>query len=196
MGEFRPDTALRSSTDGRSNLDLLTVATWVGQSTWLEQRVFAVMGNCQRALSDAPLTVMLARHARQHAWHAEVWRDRLPELRELDVEALVVSPPGGIDEVLDRIDGAVSDVGAAAIGAGWYRTVLPYLVVRSDRLAGRLSEVSDAPIRRWLGFVASDEVAAWREGESLVRSMLGNRTDLDEALTFHHELERLLTPAD
>jgi len=137
---------------------------------------------------------MLARHARQHAWHAEVWRDRLPELREVDVEALVVSPGGGIDEVLDRIDAALPDLGAAAIAAGWYRTVLPYLVVRSDRFAGRLSEVSDAPIRRWLGFVASDEVAAWREGEALVRSMLLNGTDLDEALTFHGELERLLTP--
>jgi hypothetical protein len=179
--------------DGRPGPQgILAVASAIGRSAWLEDAVFAGMGAAQGRVDAEVLVALFARHVRQHAWHAEVWRERLPELREIAVDALVVAPTDGIDDVIERLSAAAGEVPDAAVAAGWYRTVVPYLVTRYDELAPRLTVVADDPVRRWLGFVVADEVTAWREGESVVRRLATDPDAVREVARFQADLEALL----
>ena len=49
---------------------------------WAEQHLSAALGGWVATIPELDVKAMLGPHCYQHAWHADLWRLRLPELRE------------------------------------------------------------------------------------------------------------------
>ena len=60
----------------------------VGNYKWTEMRLFEVLGGWVATVPELDVKLVLGRHTYHHAWHAELWHKRLPELREMNPERL------------------------------------------------------------------------------------------------------------
>ena len=53
----------------------------VGAYKWIEMRLFEALGGWVATVPELDVKLVLGRHCYHHAWHAELWDKRLPELR-------------------------------------------------------------------------------------------------------------------
>jgi hypothetical protein len=118
---------------------------------------------------DPAAKALFSAHSLRHAWHADVWRDRLPRVAHLDPDALTVP---AAPEVVDLLDALAASAAAAEDGtayrlAGLGGLVLPTLVADYQERLARAHPLADGPTARWLGFVLADEVAGLREVAAL-----------------------------
>jgi hypothetical protein len=147
---------------------LEALARRLGHYAWVEQRLFEVLGALVAGGCPAPVGVCCLAHAQHHAWHAELWRQQLPNASGFPAEELVVAP----GEALAGLMNELCQPGHAqqALGAT-YRVALPRLVVAYSAHLGTSRMVSDGPVRRACELVLADESRDWREGEALLQSM-------------------------
>ena len=149
--------------DSRLPDDLWALARRVGGLRWVEQELFAVSGGWVPSTAEPDVRVAWAVQSQHHGWHAEVLRDRLPELRHLDVDTLTEGPAGW-----DGLLAAVADLTATPDRlAGWFECVVPALVAAYESLADDLDEVATPGLRRWVDHVLLDERADLAEGRRL-----------------------------
>ena len=73
----------------------------VGNYKWLEMRLFEALGGWVATVPELDVKLVLGRHCYHHAWHAELWDKRLPELREMNTERLTLPPN---DEMVAFVD--------------------------------------------------------------------------------------------
>ncbi len=73
----------------------------VGHYKWIEMRLFEVLGGWVATVPEIDVKLRLGTHCYHHAWHAELWHKRLPELREMNPERLTVPPN---DELVAFVD--------------------------------------------------------------------------------------------
>src|SRR5580765_4828324 len=64
----------------------------VGNYKWVEIRLFEVLGGWVATVPELDVKLVLGRHTYHHAWHAELWHKRLPELREINTDRMTVPP--------------------------------------------------------------------------------------------------------
>ncbi len=167
MGEDRPLGAL----------PLERAAEHVGAYRWVERRLFELTG-AWAAEADLPaVQVHLDRVSTEHAWHAELWEDRLPVLDGTDREALTRPAGPALGALIDTLAATGQTLGRLA---GLTRVVLPRLLVTYDRHLARAVPVADGPVVRALRLVRRDELEAWAEGEALLEGAL--RTTADAAV--------------
>ncbi len=89
-------------------LTLDQAAALAGRYRWVEQRLFELTGSWAPAAAAPAAGVLLDALSLQHAWHAELWAERLPVLDGADHDALTrPSPP------LARFFGALAEGGQA-----------------------------------------------------------------------------------
>jgi hypothetical protein len=151
-----------------SGLTLDDAARFLGHATWLERRLFEVVGEWVRSTPEPAVKLALARQSRRHGEHAELLEPLRPDTRDHDLEA------------------------RAPLDAGW-RTLVARLLASSstaprlERLAetlrltvqcyeehlGALRPVRDGPTHRALLVVLEDERAALSEVEGLRRAPRG-----------------------
>ena len=55
-------------------------AARVGHYKWIEMRLFEVLGGWVATVPELDVKMRLGTHTYHHAWHAELWHKRLPEL--------------------------------------------------------------------------------------------------------------------
>ena len=60
----------------------------VGNYKWIEMRLFEVLGGWVATVPELDVKIKLGVHCYKHAWHAELWHKRLPELREMNPDRL------------------------------------------------------------------------------------------------------------
>jgi hypothetical protein len=137
------------------------LAELCGHYCWVERRLFALTGS--RASGPDPgdpeaggpdtaeIRVVLSQMSAAHGFLAAQWRDRLPVRAGVDAEALIVSPPGPVAEVLDLIE---SEPGLAPVLAGVALRFLPWLLDSYDRTLAQASPVNEAPVRAVLEWAA------------------------------------------
>ena len=83
----------------------------VGHYKWIEMRLFEVLGGWVATVPELDVKMRLGTHCYHHAWHAELWHKRLPELREMNPERLTVAAQrraGGLRGRPHRAGGAPS----------------------------------------------------------------------------------------
>lgn len=151
---------------GPGSLDQL--ARVVGAYRWVEHRLFEVTGAWATDGGPPALAVHAAEVSLQHAWHAELWEDRLPVLAGRDPAELTVAP-APVVQAMDTL-AAFSD--PADRLAGLYRALLPRLLATYGAHAARAAEVSEGPVRRALTLVCRDETEQWLAGEALLETLL------------------------
>jgi hypothetical protein len=191
MTDQSPVTAVEATVE----FTLDETARRVGSYQWLEMCCFEILGSWVKTIPENPVKLRLGADCYHHSWHAQLWQQRLPELRELpseqfvspsspEVEAFMaaVAEPQDRDQTLEKL-------------VGVYRVLLPYKIsLYTDHLR-KASAVSDGPIIRSLSLALNDEVADWREGEMLIQSLMVKPDDAVRAATHQGRLEAMLVSA-
>lgn len=165
MTERAAEQAAEQAAGGGATLTIHDAAVRLGAYRWAEQRLFELTG----AWSAAPGLVDVARvhlfqASTQHAWHAQLWADRLPVLAGVDPEGLTRPVGARAAALLDALEpaevpepspGAVVGRGVLFVAALTVE-VLPRLLGSYRGFGRRLVPVTDGPSIRALTLVVRD----------------------------------------
>ena len=175
--------------------DVEESARRVGIYKWIEIKLFEALGGWVATVPELDVKMVLGRHCYHHAWHAELWNKRLPELREMNTERLT-EPPN--DEMIAFVD-AVREPEAPELTieklVGVYRVLIPRKIAAYTFHLNATSRITDAPTMRSLKFILQDEFEDWREGEMLLQSLITSPEEVDRAANRQRELEQLIVAA-
>jgi hypothetical protein len=203
-------------------LPLEDTAALVGTYRWIEAALHATLGAWVRHVPLPAVQVHLDAQSMRHAWHADLWAERLPVLRDAVPDALTRPSPAAAALLagLDGADGPHDDraadgrpddraadgphddraddgpPGALPLLAGLYRVALPRLIATYSRHLEVVSPVADAPLRRALRLVLADEVEDLLAGERLVERLMARPHDVDAVHAFTRRLEAVVVAAD
>ena len=180
-------------------LPLGQAAQLLGCYRWMEHRLFELTGAWASEMPLPAAQVLLAESSFQHAWHAQLFAERLPALDGIDHQILTrpfgpaVAPlfaalageqPGdGPDDPLGAARGVVQRL------VGLHRVVLPRLVTTYDRHLELTTPATDGPTVRALTLARTDLVATWRAGETLLQEILARPHDVAAAAAAAQRLE-------
>ena len=186
-------------------LTLGATAALVGEYRWIENALYSLLGQWVTDMPVAAVQIHLDAQSLRHAWHADLWADRLPVLSGVDPAGLSV-PSSSSVALFAALDGlapgtdlpgstwppaeeeSLGRPGALPRLAGLYRVVLPRLVISYERHLRAVSPVTDAPVTRALRLVLNDEIEDWHAGERLVQRLMTRPHDV---AAVHEFLERL-----
>lgn len=171
-------------------LGLEEQASLTGAHRWVELRLFEILGGWVADETSEPARVLFDLHSRQHAWHSELFGDRLPVLDWIDPVALTRPPSPQAENALE-LAGAAGSTLLRLVGSG--RFLLPRLVAGYTLHLERATSVADAPLRRALRLVLRDEIEAWQASELMLESMLRDRHDAEAAARHFASLEGALS---
>ena len=174
---------------------VVEAARRIGAYRWIETRLFEALGGWVATVPELDVKLVLGRHCYHHAWHAELWTKRLPELREMNPDRLTEAPN---DEVIAFVN-ALRDPEAPELTieklVGVYRVLLPRKIAAYTFHRNATSRITDAPTIRSLDFALHDELEGWREGEMLLQSLIQTPEDVERAARRQQELESLILAA-
>ena len=198
MGEPRKPRAPFAPWDRRElpgKFDVEETARRVGNYKWIEMRLFEALGGWVATVPELDVKLRLGTHCYKHAWHAELWHKRLPELREMNPERLTVpandeivtfmdavTEPGGLDQTIEKL-------------VGVYRVLIPHKIAAYTYHLNNTSTITDAPTMRSLRFALNDEFEDWRDGEMMLQSLLLSEADVQRAAAHQAALETLIVAA-
>jgi hypothetical protein len=134
---------------------------------WLEERLFEILGGWVPSVPEHEVKLALSEASFHHAWHAALWRERLPELREL-TEPFVAPPGPGVVAVLTALGSAVTTMEKLL---GIYRVVVPHQIAIYRRHLEAASAITDGPAIRALTLVLADDRSDQAEGERLIGTL-------------------------
>src|SRR5262252_7603088 len=167
----------------------------VGNYKWIEMRLFEALGGWVATVPELDVKLVLGRHCYHHAWHAELWNKRLPELREMNTERLT-EPPN--DEMIAFVD-AVREPEAPELTieklVGVYRVLIPRKIAAYTFHLNATSRITDAPTMRSLKFILQHEFDDWRKGEMLLQSLITSPEEIARAANRQRGLEQLIVAA-
>jgi hypothetical protein len=187
-------------------------AALVGEYRWIETTLFATLGGWVTDMPVAGVQVHLDAQSMRHAWHAELFADRLPLRAGVDPDALT-RPSAAAATLFAALDGIdVPDEGPGSTWppadqeraprpgalprlAGLYRVVLPRLVTTYTRHLRVVAPVADAPLARALRLVLRDGVEDWLAGERLVQRLVTRPHDVAAVYGFQEHLESVAVAA-
>lgn len=152
------------ATAGAGFLTLEEAARVAGHARWVEDRLFATVGEWVAVEDDPAAKSLFSAHSLRHAWHASIWRDRIPRVAHLDPDALTVPAGPGVAARMDELAAAAASGADGTLERLTLVTgVLSDLVAEyRDRIA-RAHPLADGPTVRWLRFVVADEVSVLEE---------------------------------
>ena len=166
----------------------------VGRYRWVEMKLFEALGGWVTSVPELEVKLRLATHAHHHAFHAELWHKRLPELRGTDPDRLTAPAPG-----MDAFMAAMTEPEGAGqtieklVGA--YRVLVPHAIAAYTYHLENTSEVADASTVRVLKLVLRDELEDWRDGEVAIQRLLGDDEEIERAAARQVRLEKLMLAA-
>lgn len=126
----------------------------------IEMRLAATFGTWLQRVEEPQSKLLLARHAKHFAWHADLWDGLVPTLHDVAVPDGVTDP--GIQE-------AVTALAAVTGPAGVYEDVLPHVVGAYRRWAEEASPVAERPVMRVLDLTLRDVDFDAQEGHEHFR---------------------------
>lgn len=137
---------------------------------YAEQHLSAALGGWVATIPELDVKAMFGPHCYQHAWHADLWRERLPELREVKEDraepaneafaAFIaeLTSPGEPDETIEKL-------------VGIYRVLVPHLLATYSFHQRVTSDIVDAPTVRILKFMIDDDVEQLITGEMMIQDL-------------------------
>lgn len=168
----------------------------VGAYRWIEFRLFEVLGSWVPNESAPEVRILFDAHSRIHAWHAELWAERIPSVAGLvDRDSVTVAPSEAAEELMSNLGGAHDgELGGGTLLrlVGMSRVVSPRLVSGYRLHLRRAVAVSDAPVIRALHLVIRDEIEAWQEVETIVQRLIRRPHDVAVVTAHQQYLESLI----
>jgi hypothetical protein len=146
---------------------MTSAATRVGIVEWadriesaraLELQLADVVGSWVPRITPAAAKLLLARHARHFAWHAELWDGLVPVLHDR---------PEGSAVVDDSLRAAEAILSSVTEPKAIYDDVLPLVVAVYRRWSEESTPIAERPIMRVLDLVLHDLDFDAQEGHDL-----------------------------
>jgi hypothetical protein len=137
---------------------------------WAEQQISAALGGWVATIPELDVKAMLGPHCYQHAWHADLWRTRLPELREANEHRAEpandafatfmqeLTSPDDPDATIEKL-------------VGVYRVLVPHLLATYSFHQRVTSDIVDSPTVRMLKFMIDDDVEQLITGEMMIQDL-------------------------
>src|SRR5437870_7172491 len=198
MGDPRPPRAPFAPWDRRElpgSFDVEETARRVGNYKWTEMRLFEAMGGWVATVPELDVKLMLGTHCYHHAWHAELWHKRLPELREMNPDRLTKPANADIEAFVGAMTGPEGPELTIEKLVGVYRVLIPHKIAAYTYHLNNTSTITDAPTIRSLKFALQDEFEDWRDGEMLIQSLIDSEAEVDRAAAHQVHLEKLMLAA-
>lgn len=167
----------------------------VGNYKWIEMRLFEALGGWVATVPELDVKMRLGTHCYQHAWHADLWHKRLPELREMNPDRLTVPANDEIVAFMDAVTGPEAPDETIEKLVGVYRVLIPHKIAAYTYHLNNTSTITDAPTIRSLKFILGDEIEDWREGEMLLQSLIESEEEAKRAAAHQGNLEALIVRA-
>ena len=183
--------------DRRQLPGLFTVeetAVRVGHYTWVEMKLFEALGGWIATVPELDVKLRLGTHAYHHAFHAELWHKRLPELREMNPARLTVPAPG-MDTFMEAMTEPEGPGETIEKLVGVYRVLIPHKIAAYTYHLNNTSEITDAPTIRTLKLALQDEFEDWRDGEMSIQSLVETAEEVERAAAHQVRLEKLVLAA-
>lgn len=137
---------------------------------WVEERLSAAMGGWGATIPELDVKTLLGRHCYEHAWHADLWRKRLPELRETDQDR--AAPPNDeFAEFMNELTSPDSYERTIEKLVGVYRVLLPHMMAVYTFHQKVTSDIVDAPTVRILKFMLDDDHMQFVEAEMMIQDL-------------------------
>ena len=166
----------------------------VGHYKWVESRLFEALGGWIATVPELDVKMRLGTHCYHHAWHADLWNKRLPELREMNTERLTL-PAAGIEEFMLAMTEPEAPELTIEKLVGVFRVLIPHKVAAYTYHLNNTSTITDAPTIRSLKFILQDEFEDWRDGEMILQSLIETPEEVDRALAHQGKLTKLMLAA-
>jgi len=167
----------------------------VGHYKWIEIKLFEALGGWVATVPELDVKLVLGRHCYHHAWHAELWDKRLPELREMNTTRLTVPANDAMAEFVEAMREPEAPDQTIEKLVGVYRVLIPRKIAAYTYHLNATSQITDSPTQRSLGFILQDEHADWTEGEMLIQSLIETEDEVDRATRRQAELEKIVLRA-
>jgi hypothetical protein len=177
------------------SFDVEETARRVGNYKWTEMRLFEALGGWVATVPELDVKLRLGTHCYHHAWHAELWHKRLPELREMNQERLTLPANDDFVTFMDAVTEPGEPEQTIEKLVGVYRVLIPHKIAAYTYHLNNTSSITDAPTMRSLRFALNDEIEDWRDGEMLIQSLLRDEGDIQRALAHQLKLETLIWKA-
>ena len=175
--------------------DVEETARRVGNYKWVEMRLFEALGGWVATVPELDIKLRLGTHCYKHAWHADLWNKRLPELREMNTERLTVPPNDDFVAFMDAVTEPGDPGQTIEKLVGVYRVLIPHKIAAYTYHLNNTSTITDAPTIRSLKFALNDEFEDWRDGEMLIQSLLETEEDVQRAAAHQTKCEALIVKA-
>ncbi len=167
----------------------------VGHYKWVEMRLFEALGGWVATVPELDVKLRLGTHCYHHAWHAELWHKRLPELREMNPDRLTLPANDEFVAFMDAMTEPEAPEQTIEKLVGVYRVLIPRKIAAYTYHLNVTSTVTDAPTIRSLTFILQDELADWRDGEMLLQSLITTPEEVRRAAEHQVRLETLMVAA-
>jgi hypothetical protein len=191
----RPPFAPWDRRDLPGSFDVSETARRVGNYKWTETKLFEALGGWVATVPELDIKLRLGTHCYHHAWHAELWHKRLPELREMKPERLTVPANDKMVEFIAAMT-EPEDAGLTIEKlVGVYRVLIPRFVAAYTYHMNNTSEITDAPTIRSLKFALQDEFDDWRDGEMMLQSLITTPDHVARAAAHQAKLEAIMVEA-
>ncbi len=183
----------RNELPGRFSVE--ETARRIGNYKWVEMRIFEVLGSWVSSVPELDIKLRLGTHCYHHAFHAELWHKRLPQLREMDPARLTMAPNAELEAFMEALaDNERLDDSLAKL-VGLYRVLLPHLIAAYTFHRNNTATITDAPTIRSLDLALTDDIEEWRDGEMMIQSLIHDEDDVDRAAIHQANLEKLMLAA-
>src|SRR5947207_7208742 len=175
--------------------DVEETARRVGNYKWVEMRLFEALGGWVTTGPELDVKMRLGTHTYKHAWHAELWHKRLPELREMNPERLTQPANDDVVTFMEAVTEPEAPEQTIEKLVGVYRVLIPHKIAAYTYHLNGTSTITDAPTIRSLRFILQDEFEDWRDGEMLLQSLIETPEEAERAAVHQGRLEGLLVRA-
>ena len=173
-------------------MTLAETAGLLGRLRYVELLGFELLGSWVASTPEIAAKNLLAEQCQHHAWHAELLGARFPSAYVFDLTQSVRAAESALGPVAAALSGATTTIGRLA---GWYRVLLPAKITTYRRWLTVANPVAESPVQRSLRLVLHDESADWQAGECLLRDLIGNSDELEEAVAQQIRVETALLDA-
>jgi hypothetical protein len=175
--------------------DVEETARRVGHYKWAETKLFEALGGWVATVPELDVKMRLGTHCYKHAWHAELWHKRLPELREMNPDRLTAPANDALVAFVDAMTEPEAPEQTIEKLVGVYRVFIPRFVAAYTFHLSATSQITDAPTMRSLRFILQDELDDWRDGEMMLQSLIETPEEVQRAAAHQARLEALMLEA-
>jgi len=137
------------------------IVEWAGRTTSaraLDMQLAARLGGWVPRVAPAGAKLLLARHSRHFAWHAELWDGLVPVLHDR---------PEGSAVCVEALQAAQTALKQVSEPRGVYDYVLPLVVATYRAWSGEATPIAERPLMRVLDLVLHDLDFDAQEGHDL-----------------------------